>query len=163
MYIRKYNQRDIRDISCLFYDTVHNISSHDYSIQQLNAWAPKIYDDAFWRERFARFHRVFVAEENGAVIGFAEFERNGHVDGVYVHPQHQRRGVGATLMQRLRVEAQKKALPRLFAEVIVAALPFFKEMGFRVKKVQTRRYHSRGFKQYQMVWRSKFRKPVSRN
>lgn len=39
MIIRKYQQKDCKEITELFYNTVHTVNSKDYSEEQLNAWA----------------------------------------------------------------------------------------------------------------------------
>ncbi len=45
MLIRKHKQSDIPSISRLYYDTIHLVNRWDYTEEQLNAWAPRIYDD----------------------------------------------------------------------------------------------------------------------
>lgn len=41
MEIRKYEKSDIKEITELFYNTVHTVNAKDYSKEQLDAWAPK--------------------------------------------------------------------------------------------------------------------------
>lgn len=78
MLVRQYQEADIAEISRLYYETVHRINSRDYTEEQIEAWAPKVYEDAFWRERFQRY-RVYVATEQEVITGFVEFEGNGHI------------------------------------------------------------------------------------
>jgi phosphinothricin acetyltransferase len=73
-------------------------------------------------ERIERFHRWLVAEESGEVIGYAygcphrdrAAYRWAAEVSVYVHPEHQRRGIGRTLYRAL--------LPQLAAQGFYAAL-----------------------------------------
>jgi hypothetical protein len=71
------------------------------------------------------------------VVGFAEFEPNGHIDCFYVHHNFQGVGVGTALMHEIEMEAREKLLPRIYAEVSITARPFFASKGFQVIKQQT--------------------------
>jgi len=52
--------------------------------------------EADWKES-VRQRNPFVVEHEGKIIGFAELEANGHIDGFYCHHQWQRKGVGKLL------------------------------------------------------------------
>lgn len=129
MLVRTHRNGDIPGISRLYYDTIHLINRHDYTREQVDAWAPVIPDVSFWKERFKRYH-VYVAEEDGQIVGFAELDTTGHIDCFFVHHERQRRGVGAGLMDRLMATAGREKMLRLFAEVSITAVPFFKDRGF---------------------------------
>ncbi len=131
MLIRTHRNGDIPGISRLYYDTVHLINSHDYTREQIDAWAPAVPDVSFWKERFKKY-RVYVAEENECIVGFSELDTTGHIDCFFVHHQWQRRGVGTRLMKRVEATAVRQQMPRLFAEVSVTAMPFFRDWGFVV-------------------------------
>ena len=49
MLIRAHRNRDIPAIARLYYDTIHLVNSHDYALEQIEAWAPTIPDAAFWK------------------------------------------------------------------------------------------------------------------
>ncbi|NIT55665.1 MAG: GNAT family N-acetyltransferase, partial [Aliifodinibius sp.] len=48
---------------------MHKINARDYSPKQIHAWAPEVYDDNFWRERFPKYLAVIVAEIGGKIAG----------------------------------------------------------------------------------------------
>lgn len=131
MRIRTYRKRDIPMISRLYYDTIHRINCTDYTREQIQAWAPTVPSDDFWQERFNRYV-VYVAEQASRIVGFTELESTGHIDCFFVHHQWQRRGVGTSLMNRVEATAERRCVPRLFAEVSVTAKPFFLGRGFHV-------------------------------
>ncbi|MBN2258512.1 MAG: GNAT family N-acetyltransferase [Anaerolineaceae bacterium] len=133
----------------LYYNTVHQVNTKDYTDAQINAWAPRVYSNAYWQRRFKRY-TVYVAEENGVIAGFAEFEPTGHLDCFYVHHAWQRQGVGGLLLKRIEANARQPKITRLFADVSVTALPFFKAMGFRVVRKQKKIYRGQSFQQYVM-------------
>jgi GNAT superfamily N-acetyltransferase len=57
----------------------------------------------FVRELLLPTHEVWVAEEDGRIVGMAALKDDvlGHL---YVHPAAQKRGVGTALMERTKVE-----------------------------------------------------------
>ena len=131
MLVRTHRVGDIPGISQLYYDTIHHINSHDYTREQVDAWAPAVPDVSFWKERFKKY-RVYVAEEDGHVVGFTELAATGHIDCFFVHHEWQRRGVGTRLMDRLMATAGKEEMLRLFAEVSITAVAFFRDREFVV-------------------------------
>jgi putative acetyltransferase len=146
MGIRRVRRADIPQISHLYYETVHRVNARDYSPEQIWAWAPRVYPDAFWQRRFRRYE-VFVAEDGGTVAGFVELAPKGEIDCFYVHHAHQHRGIGAALMARVEREALARGNSRLRADVSITAEPFFRRMGFRVVRRQIKIYRNRAFKQ----------------
>lgn len=92
MHIRSYEVADTAAIATLFYDTVHHINSRDYSVEQLNAWAPK---DLTLNFRIKRLSQsiTYVAEQTDQIIGFGNLEAHGCLDCFYCHKDFQRMGV----------------------------------------------------------------------
>lgn len=131
MLVRTHRNGDIPLISRLFYDTIHEVNSRDYTREQVDAWAPEVPEDSFWKERFKKYH-VYVAEEGEHIVGFAELDPTGHIDCFFVHHEWQRRGVGSRLMEHIVASAARKLIPRLFAEVSLTAAPFFINKRFVV-------------------------------
>ena len=131
MLVRTHRVSDLPGISRLYYDTIHHINCHDYTREQVDAWAPAVPDVAFWKERFKKY-RVYVAEEDSHIVGFTELAATGHIDCFFVHQEWQRRGVGTRLMGRLMATAGKEKMLRLFAEVSITAVPFFRDREFVV-------------------------------
>lgn len=52
MEIRRYKSVDLRQISRLFYETVHAVNIKDYTKEQVNAWATGRIDLKEWTPRF---------------------------------------------------------------------------------------------------------------
>jgi putative acetyltransferase len=133
--LRPFRPDDAPALLALFRDTIRRVNSRDYSPAQVAAWASDDIDPVRWFERFTgRF--VPVAEEAGRPVGFAELERDGHVDRVYVAADHQRRGIGRQLLTAVVAEARRVGLARLFTEASITARPFFEAHGFVVRAPQ---------------------------
>lgn len=133
MLVRTHRNSDIPHISRLYYDTIHRVNCHDYTREQIDAWAPAVPEDSFWKERFKKYN-VYVAEEDECIVGFTELGSTGHIDCFFVHHEWQRRGVGTRLMERIVASAGTKQIPRLFAEVSITAAAFFLDRGFVIVK-----------------------------
>lgn len=116
-------------------DTIRRVNGHDYSAEQVRAWAPDEAALSQWAQRVSgRF--VVIAEEDGHVVGFGDVGSDGHIDQFYVHADRQRRGVGRAILAALLAEACRVGNQRLFSEVSITARPFFEAHGFQVDAQQ---------------------------
>ena len=135
--IRKYQPGDEVAIGRIYYDAVHELTCADYTEAQRKAWATPIDSDpnweAKWRQRCER-KQPWVAEVDGEIAGFIEFDADGHVDCTYASPTHAGRGHMSAIMERIFEEARQSHLVRLYAEVSLTARPFFERHGFRVTR-----------------------------
>ncbi len=73
-----------------------------------------------------------VADEDGVVAGFLTYDLTGHIDMLFILPPFARQGIATRLYADAEVELRKAAVARVFAEVSLAARPFFERVGFRV-------------------------------
>ena len=127
--LRPYRPDDSPALLALFRDTVRRVNTRDYSSEQIRAWASEEIDTSQWTARFeGRF--VVVAEEAHQPVGFTDLEPSGHIDRFFVSADHQRRGIGATLLAAVIAESRRLELPRLHTEASLTARPFFESQGF---------------------------------
>lgn len=129
MQIRLFRTEDADQIAQLFHDTVREVTVRDYSIAQVQAWAP---DDLYFRDwaTICAQRFTYVADAAGLILGFGELETNGHIDCFYCHKDYQRRGIGRALFQAIEVKARELTVDRLFTEASITAAPFFQSLGF---------------------------------
>ncbi len=135
MNIRNYKTDDTKQIVSLFYSTVHEINSKDYSPEQIGVWANEKLDYNFWQHKLSS-KITKVAELNDLIIGFAQLETTGHIDCFYCHKDFIGQGVGTALFNVLETQARLLEIKRLFAEVSITAQPFFKGKGFVILAAQ---------------------------
>lgn len=135
MNIRMYKSEDCREIVELFYNTVHSVNSRDYSLEQLDVWAPKEIDIALWDKSLSQ-HYSIVAEENGVIIGFGDLDAIGYLDRLYVHKDYQGIGVATTISNELENYAQENHISIVTTNASITAKPFFKKRGYEVVKEQ---------------------------
>jgi putative acetyltransferase len=129
--IRRYTPNDLAGMIALFRDTVRRINRRDYSDQQVMAWAPDDIDARKWVHRLDN-KAVWVADLAGAPVGFVDVARDGQIDMLYVHADHQGTGIASRLLRTVEAGARARGLLRLFTEASITARPFFERRGFRV-------------------------------
>jgi GNAT superfamily N-acetyltransferase len=134
--VRDYKQSDAAAITRLFYETVRSINLQDYSLQQVEAWAPSVPGPDIWHSRMKE-RCTLVAEENGEIIAFTELERDGHLDMFYCRRDVIRRGVGRLLYEAIELKAAELGLGRIFTDASITARPFFEHCGFITLRMKT--------------------------
>lgn len=134
--IRAYRPEDAPALLAVFRDSVRRSAHHDYSAEQLAAWAPDQMDDSAWAARRAS-RPTWVAEVEGKPVGFTDLEADGHLDMLYVAADYQGRGLASALLDAVLSAAKEQGLERVFTEASLTAKPFFERRGFRVLQEQT--------------------------
>jgi putative acetyltransferase len=129
--IRKYKTGDEKYIARIYHDAVYQLASHDYTQEQLDAWAdpPLNIEDCKHKAR-CEAKQPFVCERNGRVVGFLELDSDGHIDCTYVDPAYARQGIMSEIMEVVKKEALSKGISKLYAEVSKTARAFFEYHGF---------------------------------
>jgi len=135
--IKPYEKNDAPFLASIYFNTIHHINLKDYSPEQINAWAPVTSLEAEdWMKKWEKISPL-VAVQSHQIVGFAEFEKDGHIDCFYCHHEYQRCGVGTALMNAIENQAKDNHVGKIFAEVSITAKPFFEAKGFNVVKEQT--------------------------
>lgn len=136
LFIRKLLPGEEPALRSVFHAAVHCLASSHYSAEQRAAWAPSEHDAAQWAARM-QANQPFVAEtDGGAIAGFADLQPGGYIDMFFVAPAFARQGVGHALMAHIHAQAAQQGLARLWADVSLAAEPFFAARGFAVETRQ---------------------------
>ena len=135
--IRNFCPGDEPALRAVFHASVHGLACKDYTGEQLAAWAPLEHDAAQWAERM-RANQPFIAQaiDGGAIAGFADLQASGTIDMFFVAPAFARHGVASALMAHIHAQAAQQGLARLWADVSLAAEPFFAARGFAVEERQ---------------------------
>lgn len=130
--IRRYRQEDCPQLAQLFYDTVHCVNARDYAREQLDAWAAGDVDLTAWDARYQNSFTL-IAEKQGAIVGFANMDRQGVLDMLYVHKNTQREGIASLLCDALESAVPTEAYSTYAS---ITARPFFEKRGYVVEKQQ---------------------------
>lgn len=112
-----------------------------------DAWSPEM----FWNELAQGDSRTYVVlTEDDDVVGYAGLAAmpdEAYVQTIGVAPAHQRKGLGATLLQALLDDAGTRGLHRVGLEVRVdnaAAIALYERFGFTPIAVRKRYYQPSG-------------------
>lgn len=147
--ITDFKERDLDDLTTLFFETVHSVNKDDYNQIQLNAWAPRNIDSEKWRERISNNY-LFVARAD-KIIGFGELSPDGCISMLYVHKDYLRLGIAKKLLDLMIKKAQDLGIKEIFTEANVTSKPFLESQGFRVIKKQTKTFNGVDFINYIMI------------
>ena len=121
MKTRLYRQSDLDSILELFYHNIHTVCVHDYTLEQLDAWAPANPDVYRWQVSLNRNHTL-VVEKDSQIIGFGDVGETGYLDRLYVH--------------QLEKYAKAKGISFMNTAASVTSRPFFEKQGYNVLEEQ---------------------------
>jgi putative acetyltransferase len=129
--IRQYQQSDCKELTELFYNTVHTVNAKDYTKEQLNVWATGQVDLEKW-DLSLQEHYSVVAVENNVIVGFGDIDKTGYLDRLFVHADHQGKGIATAICDRLEQFVKKNVT----THASITARPFFEKRGYKVVKEQ---------------------------
>lgn len=116
---------------------VHQTAAPYYSKEVINSWSRlPITSDQIeqikqrWIEN--PDHRIVVARQNNKAVGFGMIDKNSELQGLYVHPDFGRCGIGAKILAALEQEAALLGLSYLKADASINAEAFYSKQGFEV-------------------------------
>lgn len=131
MVLRKYQSSDCKEVTELFFNTVHIINAKDYTKEQLDVWATGQVDLEKWDQSLQEHYSV-VAVENDVIVGFGDIDSTGYLDRLFVHADYQGRGIATAICNQL-----EQAVPgRITTHASITAKPFFEKRGYKVIKEQ---------------------------
>lgn len=131
--IRRYEPSDLDAVINVFLRAIREVASRDYDAAQIDAWAQA--DRDVWARR--RLDRpTWLALIDGAVAGFSDLQSDGHIDMLFVHPEHQRAGAANALLDQIESEARNQHLAIVDTDASLTGRPFFEARAFEVVRSQ---------------------------
>lgn len=131
MLIREYQTSDCKEITELFYNTVHTVNAKDYTKDQLDVWATEQVDLEKWDQSLQE-HYSIVAIEDEVIVGFGDIDKTGYLDRLFVHADYQRRGIATAICNKL----EQAVKGDITTNASITAKPFFEKRGYRILKKQ---------------------------
>ena len=131
MIIREYQSSDCKELTELFYNTVHTVNAKDYTKEQLDVWATGRVNLKKWNQSLQE-HFSIVAVDDDVIVGFGDIDKAGYLDRLYVHSDYQGKGIATAICNRLEAAVQRS----IVTHASITARPFFENRGYKVIKEQ---------------------------
>lgn len=144
--IRPYRDSDAETLAAVSAAAIARIDPHAYSPEQVAAWAARHPGAERFRERVAAGDAIFIAADaDDRAVAYALIEADGHLDHLYNHPDHTRRGLAGQLLAMAETYAAAQGAARLYTEASDLARPAFERAGYVVtaKREFTIAHHGR--------------------
>ncbi len=131
--IRPYRDEDAEALSEINAAAIAEIGPRAYSPEQVAAWSARHPGSDHFRERVAAGRVILVgADADDRPVAYALIEPDGHVDHLYNHPDHTRRGLATQLLARVETYAAAHGAKRLCTDASDLARPAFERAGYRM-------------------------------
>ena len=125
MKIRRMRETD-RDAVVLLW---HITKRAAYPYLELEQGRSLEQDRTFFEERVAARCEVWLADRGDEITGFIALHES-YIDRLYVHPRHQRQGVGSRLLERA-LSLSSSGLELHTHQKNLEACAFYEKHGFR--------------------------------
>ena len=131
--IRLATEVDVPTMYSIHTSSIRECCSTHYTSEEIADWIERQSPHKYMP--FVQQQSVYVAEELGEVVGFAQLgpgedERSGEVKALYVSPSATRRGVGSLLLSFLEQQALSRGWTVLVVNSTMNAVDFYTSQGF---------------------------------
>lgn len=145
--IRPATIEDIPEITSIFRDTITHINRKHYSENQIIVWASGAEDIETWEKRINKLYFI-IAEIENTIVGFAYLKNGNYFDGLFVHKDYQRQGIGSKLLRIVESQVMMNDFDVIKSDVSKTALPFFDNKYYEVIKKQKKNFKGLIFENY---------------
>ena len=131
--IRLATEVDVPTMYSIHTSSIRECCSTHYTSEEIADWIERQSPHKYMP--FVQQQSVYVAEELGEVVGFAQLGpgedgRSGEVKALYVSPSAMRRGVGSLLLSFLEQQALSRGWTVLVVNSTMNAVDFYTSQGF---------------------------------
>ena len=137
MVIRRLNGEDAKAVSELIITTIRISNIGDYPAEMMEELVKtQTPENILQRASWTHF---YVAEEDGTVIGCGAIgpywgkEDESSLFSIFVHPDHQGKGVGRAIVETLEKDEFALRARRIEIPASITGLPFYRKMGYTFK------------------------------
>lgn len=132
--IRPFRPDDAPALAEATLAAIKAVGAKSYTPEQIEVWAARHPGPERFVERANSGSLIFVAvQEDDAPVAYSLLEPDGHLDMLYCHPDHTRRGLADKLLVIAEQQAQTLALSRLYTEASELARRAFERSGYVVQ------------------------------
>lgn len=120
----------------LFYETIQQVNSKDYSEAQIRVWS-EARDEETWKKKIQDQY-FLVKEVDQKILGFSSIDETGYLDFLYVDAAHQGKGIAAALLREILKKAVNQGNRIVWTSSSITAQPFFRKHGFVETEKETK-------------------------
>ena len=137
MEIRRFREQDAQAVSDLIITTIRISNTRDYPSELMEELI-KTQDPEHVLQKASWTH-FYVAEEAGVIIGCGAIgpywgkEDESSLFTIFVHPDHQGKGIGTAIVKTLEQDEFALRAKRIEIPASVTGLPFYRKMGYDFK------------------------------
>lgn len=129
--IRPCRDEDAEALAKIIAAAIREIGPRAYSPAQVAAWSGRHRGAERYRERVAAGDVIIVAADHeDRPVAYVLLQPDGHLDHLYNHPAHTRRGLASRLLAEAERQARARNVARLYTEASDLARPSFERAGF---------------------------------
>lgn len=140
---------DVQEITDLFYNTIQFVNIHDYTQEQVDDWS--YWHSAMDKWKHGILHQYFIkATDRDQIVGFGSLREDGYVDYLFSHKDHQHRGVGSSILEKLEKHAKAQDNESIFTDASITAKKFFEKHGYVTESEQLKKSHYLELVNYRM-------------
>ncbi|AQS38958.1 Acetyltransferase, GNAT family [Shewanella psychrophila] len=136
-----YQAAYANSVSQIFHEAIHAIDDECYSAENKAAWSAKPRSSYHWHKRLLHSKSWIVVDRNQIVegkpkcCGFINLETTyhsrGYIDSLYVHPEHQGKGLARKLYEVLELWAREQGYSELSVDASLLSKGVFLSYGFK--------------------------------
>lgn len=140
LLIREFSVGDELELSRVFQSSIRELACHDYTKEQIEAWADASTDVELWVMRMLEL-KPFVVEVDGVIAAYGDLQDDGYIDHFFVSGMYSRQGLGSLLMTYIIGKATTRGMSVLTADVSQTAQNFFSRFGFVLVEQRSKKMH----------------------
>ena len=141
MKIRRFEEADAASVSELIRTTIHISNKRDYPAELMDALIKSQSPEHVLQR--ASWTHFYVVEDDGGIIGcgaigpYWDKQDESSLFTIFVHPDHQGKGIGKAIMETLEKDAFALRAKRIEIPASITGLPFYQKMGYSFKNGNT--------------------------
>ena len=129
MSIRPFKSSDLKAVHKLIRLTVDTCYTPVYHPGVVEFF--KSYHSQDKIRKRSRKGKMFVADQDGEIVGTGALVDN-EIQGVFIHPDFQQRGIGKGIMAVLEREAKSRNFDEVTLDISIPARQFYRDLGYAV-------------------------------
>lgn len=147
---RPAREADLPALAAVYRAAARASGPRAYTPAQVAAWLTAADDAEGFRARVLAADTELACDAAGAPLGFCGIGAGGHVQSLYVHPEHAGRGIGSRLLARAVARADARRAGPLDAWVTPFSRAIFLRQGFRLVETVQAPFQGVMFERYRV-------------